>query len=139
MNMNHKTRNRTGATAVEFAMVAPLFLLVLFICFEFSKMTMVESFAEDAAFTAARHVVVLGASTQESIEEATNTLSLMGIRSAEVTIEPSAGGVVQTEIDDLTDTVAVRISIPMRENLIVAGFLSDYVMEKEAVLSTERF
>ncbi len=137
--MKHIKRNRKGATAVEFAMVSPLFFLTLFACFEFGKMSMIESLAENAAFRAARHVVVLGATIDESIEEVTNRLAIVGVRNAVVTIEPTANGFIQTEIDDGTDTVAVRISIPMNENLIVAGFLSDYVMEKEAVLTTERF
>jgi len=139
MNFKNKTRNRTGATAIEFAMVAPLFLLAIFVCFEFGKMTMVEAFAEDAAFRAARHVVVLGATIDESTEEVADRLAILGVRNAEIEIEPSVNGAIQTEIDDATDTIAVRISIPMKENLIAAGFLNDYVMEKEAVLATERY
>lgn len=137
--MNYKKRNRRGATAVEFAIVSPLFFLALFACFEFGKMSMVEALAENAAFRAARHVVVLGATVDESIEEVTDRLAIIGVRNAVVTIEPSSNGFIQTEIDDGTDTITVRISIPMSENLVVAGFLNDYVMEKEAVMSTVRF
>ena len=130
---------RHGATAVEFAVVSPIFFLSLFACFEFAKMTMVESFAEDAAFRAARRVVVLGAKVQEGLDVATDTLAIIGVRNAAVTITPSFNGVDQAEIDDATDTIAVRISIPMRENRIAGRFLNDYVMEKEAILFTERF
>ena len=139
MNIRRKTRNRTGATAVEFAIVAPLFFLSLFACIEFGRVSMVEAFAENAAFRAARHVVVLGATVGESIEEAADRLAVLGVRNADITIEPSNNGVIQTEITDATDTIAVRISIPLSENVLVSGFLSDYVMEKEAVISTERF
>ena len=100
---------------------------------------MVESFAEDAAFRAARRVVVLGAKAQEGLDVATDTLAIVGVRNAAVTITPSFNGVDQAEIDDATDTIAVRISIPMRENRIAGRFLNDYVMEKEAILFTERF
>ena len=132
-------RIRRGATAVEFAVVSPIFFMSLFACFEFGKLSMVESFAEDAAFRAARHGVVLGATVEESFEIAVDTLAIVGVRNALVTIEPSYKGVVQYDIDDSTDTIAVRISIPMRENLIAARFLDGYVMEKESVLFTERF
>ena len=137
--MNNKIRNRKGATAVEFALVAPLFLLVLFACFEFGKISMVEAIAENAAFRAARDVVVLGATIDESIEEAAGRLAVLGVRNADITVEPSNDGAVQTEIDDATDTIAVQISIPMADNFIVAGFLNDFVLEREAVISTERF
>lgn len=137
--MKNKTQNRTGATAVEFAMVAPLFFLALFVCFEFGRMSMVEAFAEDAAFRAARHVIVLGATVDESTEEAANRLAILGVRNAEITVEPSVNGVIQTEIDDTTDSVAVRISIQMRDNVLVTGFFRDHVIEREAVISTERF
>lgn len=130
---------RKGATAVEFAVVSPIFFLSLFACFEFAKVSMVESFAEDAAFRGARHVVVLGATVEESFEVVVETLALVGVRNADVTITPSFNGVPQFEIEDSTDTIAVRISIPMRENLIAARFLNSYVMEKEAIMSTERF
>lgn len=130
---------RNGATAVEFAVVSPIFFLSLFACFEFGKLSMVESFAEDAAFRAARHGVVLGATVEESFEIAVDTLAIVGVRNALVTIEPSFQGVVQYEIDDSTDTISVEISIPMGDNLIAANFLDGYVMEKKAVLFTERF
>lgn len=136
--MNNKIRNRKGATAVEFALVAPLFLLVLFACFEFGKISMVEAIAENAAFRAARDVVVLGATIDESIEEAAGRLAVLGVRNADITVEPSNDGAVQTEIDDATDTIAVQISIPMADNFIVAGFLNDFVLEREAVIRTER-
>lgn len=137
--MNNKIRNRKGATAVEFALVAPLFLLVLFACFEFGKISMVEAIAENAAFRAARDVVVLGATIDESIEEAAGRLAVLGVRNADITVEPSNDGAVQTEIDDATDTIAVQISIPMADNFIVAGFLNDFVLEREAVIPTARF
>ena len=137
--MNNKIRNRKGATAVEFALVAPLFLLVLFACFEFGKISMVEAIAENAAFRAARDVVVIGATINESIEEAEGRLAVLGVRNADITVEPSNDGAVQTEIDDATDTIAVQISIPMADNFIVAGFLNDFVLEREAVIPTERF
>ena len=137
--MNHKTRNRTGAAAVEFAMVAPLFFLGLFVCFEFGRMSMVEAFAEDAAFRAARHVVVLGATIDESSKEAADRLAILGVRNEEITIEPSVNGSIQDEIDDDTDSIAVRISILVGENVLLSGFFRDLVIEQEAVIATERF
>ena len=56
-------------------MVSPVFFLMLFACFEFGKISMVEAFAENAAFKAARHVVVLGATVEESFQEAVDTLA----------------------------------------------------------------
>lgn len=137
--LSNRKPNRTGAAAVEFAVVAPIFFLTLFACFEFSKISMVESFAEDAAFRAARHVVVVGATTQESRDLANETLAIVGVENAQITIEPSINGAIQTEIDDDTDRIAVRIAIPMAENLFLANFINDFVMEKEAVIFTERY
>ena len=120
-------------------MVSPLFFLTLFACFEFGKISMVEAFAEEAAFRAAREGVVLGATIDESVQEAVDSLAILGVRNAAITVEPSTNGVIQNEIDDATDTVTVRIAIPMEDILIVTGFLNNFVLQKEATLFTERF
>ncbi len=72
--------DRSGVTAVEFAMVAPIFFLVVFICIEFCRLNMIRNLTQDAAYFAARDCIVPGASADEAIAAANHVLSLMNTR-----------------------------------------------------------
>ena len=49
---------RTGVTTVEFAIVLPLFILFLVLAFEFGRLNIIRHTADNAAYEAARHVMV---------------------------------------------------------------------------------
>ena len=136
---NRTTGDRYGASAVEFAVVAPIFFLTIFACFEFGRVSMIEAFVEDAAFDAARHAIVIGASVSEGTAVAQESLAIFGIQNATVTIESEADGITQTEIDDTTDSVSVTVSVPLEDNVLIKRFFSGTVIERTAVMRTERF
>lgn len=100
---------------------------------------MIESFVEDAAFQAARHMVVIGASIEEGEEIAENSLAIFGVQNASISIAPKFNGVVQSQINDATETVTVNVAVPMRDNLTVSHFMKDFVIERTAVMKTERY
>ena len=56
-----KVSSRAGATAVEFAIVAPIFFLIMLASFEFSRLNVIRHTADNAAYEAARHAMVPGA------------------------------------------------------------------------------
>lgn len=127
----HRT-NRRGATLVEFAIVAPVFFLVVFAMFEFSRLNVIRHTADNAAYEAARAAIVPGATATDATNEADRILRVVGARGVTVTINPPV-------IDRSTDSVTVEVSVPMRQNALVAPrFTGASVMRSKATLRTER-
>ncbi len=125
-------RDRQGATIVEFAIVAPVFLLIILALFEFAWINVVRHTADNAAYEAARTVMVPGATSAEGIAEATQLLSAVGARNANVTVIPN---VITTN----TTHVTVQVEVPMDSNaLLLPRFTSGLELRSQATLRTER-
>jgi len=124
-------RQRLGATTVEFAIVANVFLLTIFTCIEFARMNMIRNLAQDAAYAAARHVIVPGATRDEAIERADNVMGMM----------TSHGYVVDVnDIDEDTGEVVVTVSVDFDEVALMAPrFLPNATLETTARMKTERY
>jgi Flp pilus assembly protein TadG len=134
--MTKRTRNtgaeRRGATAVEFALTAPVFILFLMAAFEFGWLNVVRHTADNAAYEAARAAVVPGASVAEATAKATTLLNIVGARGARVTVSPDP-------VTAATDEVTVNIQIPMDQNgLIVPRFTGNTTIDVRSTLRTER-
>lgn len=104
-------RQRGGAAAVEFAIVAPLFFLLVFGMIEYGRMVMVRQVLTNASREGAR-VGVLdpptgGTTRQTVIDTVTNYLSAAGITGETVTTVP-------TEPSTATygQSVTVTVSVP---------------------------
>ncbi len=108
-----KQRQRRGATAVEFAMTAPLAFLLLLGALELGHANMVFNTTEAAAYEGARHGIVPGASAVDCVSEATRILEISGIRGAVVSVVPA-------DLDTISDSVQVIINVPYSSNTIVA-------------------
>jgi Flp pilus assembly protein TadG len=123
---------RRGATAVEFAITAPVFFLFLLAAFEFGWMNVIRHTADNAAYEAARTVMVPGATAAEATTKATNLLNIIGARGAVVSITPAV-------LSPDTDQVTVDIRIPMNRNgLILPRFTSAKTIRAASTLRTER-
>jgi Flp pilus assembly protein TadG len=123
---------RSGATAVEFALTAPVFFLFLLAAFEFGWLNVLRHTADNAAYEAARTAVVPGATSAEARSKANALLKIVGTRGATVTITPDP---VTVESDEVT----VNIKIPMKKNgLIVPRFTNKTTIETSSTLRTER-
>lgn len=117
---------------MEFAITAPVFFLFLLAAFEFGWMNVVRHTADNAAYEAARTVMVPGATAAEARTKATNLLNTIGARGAVVNITPAV-------LTADTDNVTVNISIPMNRNgLIVPRFTSAKTIRASSTLRTER-
>jgi Flp pilus assembly protein TadG len=82
---------RFGAAAVEFAIVAPLFFLLVFGMVEFGRMVMIQQVITNASREGARKAVLDGASSS-SVKSAVVTYMANGgvtIATSNVTIDPS--------------------------------------------------
>lgn len=122
--MRHK-RSRQGAVTVEFALVAPLFFLLLFSALEFMRAQNVIHTADNAAYEGARRGIVPGSSAANVRATSESILRTVGIRSATITITPPT-----IEID--TRTVQVDVDVPMNAN----GFLNPVLFRNRTVKST---
>lgn len=123
---------RRGATAVEFAITAPLFVLFLLTAFEFGWMNVIRHTADNAAYEAARMAIVPGATSAEAIAEANRLLDIVWARGAQVTVTPAT-------ITDDTEEVTVSIDVPLNQNgLILPRFTSNKWLSSESTLRTER-
>lgn len=100
-------RKRRGAAAVEFALVAPLFFLLIVGMLEFGRAVMVQQILTNAAREGARAAVLDGATANGVRNSVTTYLSNAGITGSTVQItptEPATAGFGQP--------VTVQVSIP---------------------------
>jgi Flp pilus assembly protein TadG len=104
-------RNRRGAAAVEFAIVAPIFFLMVFGLIEFGRAVMVQQVLTNAAREGAR-VGVLDSPTPTAglvNTTVTNYLQNAGISGATVTINPT-----EPTTAGYGATVTVTVQIPFK-------------------------
>ena len=125
-------RNRLGGVAVEFAMVAPIFFLVLFGGIEFASIHVTQCAIENAAFEGVRHGIIPGATAKGCQQRAEAILDATRIQVYDVEVEPSV-------IDATTDEVSVTVTVPMTpENKFgLAAFLQGGNLVKTITLPRE--
>lgn len=85
----YRQKNRRGAAAVEFAMVAPIFILLVFGMIEYGRMVMVQQILTNASREAARIGVLDGSTTAQVTTAATNYLTGASVSGATVAVTPS--------------------------------------------------
>lgn len=125
---------RRGASAVEFAIVAPIFFMVVLGIIEFGRMAMVQQIITNAAREGAR-VGILDNSTQATVSaKVQQYLSAASLSSAKVKVvpdPPSSAGFDQP--------VTVTVSIPFDDVswLPAPFFIKKTVLSAEAVMRRE--
>ncbi len=119
INARHK---RIGATAVEFALCAPLLFVVTLGCIEMTRYNLVKNVANQAAFEAARIGVKPGATVQEIIDEAKFQMKYV-CENCSVDVTPSV-------IDSSTDEITVVIQVDIREQgWVTPQYFDDPILE----------
>lgn len=135
-----RTAKRRGATAVEFAFVAPAVFGIIWIAFEFMRITMIQELADIATYEAAREVMVPGAKVAEAHAETDKYLKFLGTRNAVVGVTPFSGTEAQTEINDYTSRIQVTVTIPCRSNvLLLSRFFGDRMITSNTTLTFESY
>jgi len=104
-----KTRaaGRRGAAAVEFAVVLPVFITLVFGMIEYGRMVMVQQVITNAAREGCRKAIMDGATSQEVQDVVNNYLESAGITSATITITPS-----EPSEAGAGEPVTVSVSVP---------------------------
>jgi Flp pilus assembly protein TadG len=129
-------RNRRGTAVVEFAVVAPLFILLVFGMIEFGRMIMVQQIMTNASREGTRRAIIEG-STQTEVENlVTNYLDNASVPGATVTVTPSDLSNV-----GFGDPVSVSVSIPFNTVSWIPSpmYLEDATLQASTVMQAERF
>jgi Flp pilus assembly protein TadG len=117
---------------VEFAIVAPVFFILVMAAFEFGRINVLRHTADNAAYEGARRAMVPGATAAEAVGEAERILRIVGTRGAKVTVNPTALG---PEVDQIT----VTVEVPMGQNgWITPRFSRNATLRATSTLRTER-
>lgn len=122
---------RCGAAIVEFAIIANLLFVSVFTCIEFARLNMIRNLVQDAAYAAARHAMVPGATSSEAIAQADLVLSSM----------ISDGYTVQVNnLNEDSEEVSVTINVDLNAVALFAPmFLQDKSIVTTATMRTERY
>ena len=120
---------------VEFALVAPIFFMVVLGMVEFGRMIMVQQLLTNATREGARRAIIEGATQTEVTTQVTNYLSNSSVSGVTVAVSPtdlaSAG---------FGDSVTVTVTVPF--NTISwsgpAWFLGDATLKASTMMQAER-
>jgi Flp pilus assembly protein TadG len=99
-------KQRRAAAVVEFAIVAPLFFLLVFGMIEYGRMVMVQQIITNASREGARRAVLDGASATEVQNAVDDFLEQSSIAGADVTLDP-ADPTTAAYGDPITVTVSI--------------------------------
>ena len=114
---HHRSRRRTGAAAVELAMVLPLILTLLLGIWEVGRLVEIQQLLSNAAREAGRQAATGQLTNTQVKQVATNYLSVAGLPTGNVVVN----------VDDLTspgtdvskaqymDQLQVQVSIPFND------------------------
>lgn len=115
-----------GVTAVEFAIIIPVFFTVVFALFEFGHYLILRDTATEAAREAARTAMAWGGTTSDAKAKANAVLATIGAENAAVTFSPAT-------ITDGTTQVTVDVAIPFSDNSV---FLPPIFIENATIRGT---
>lgn len=123
--------NRDGVTVVEFAIIANVLFLCIFTCIEFNRVNMVRNMAQDAAYFAARTVMVQGATVAEAEAEVDRLMGSLISSGYETHV---------SEFDNDSNEVVVRVDVDLNAvALFTPMFFKNKTISSTARLSAERF
>ncbi|MEM6654399.1 MAG: TadE family protein [Planctomycetota bacterium] len=123
---------RRGTTAVEFAMIAPVFFLFVFGAIEFSRVNMVLHTCRIAAVEGARRGVIPGADAKECEQAALDELAIIGISASEVEVQPNP-----IKRADPSVTVTVRAPVTLENGFAIPKFFLGKTIETSATFQRE--
>jgi Flp pilus assembly protein TadG len=130
-----RRNGRRGAAVVEFAIVVPLFLLLVFSMFEFGRVIMVQQVLTNAAREGARRAILEDATPDEIEFLVENYLARSSVPGASVSVTPvPLTGVAFSE------PVTVTVTVPMDQVGWIATpwFTRGILLSATAVMRAER-
>jgi Flp pilus assembly protein TadG len=141
-----RQQGRSGATAIEFAMVAPAFLIVITVCAEFARMSILRNLSQNACYETCRFIMSEGATVADGQQRAQSILNRVGTIDADILINGADGsrdndGNVIDEIQFDTSNVSCEIDIRLADNtVILPGYMfGDKTISSRMTMRTERY
>lgn len=105
-------KNRQGAAAVEFAVVAPLFFLVVLGTIEVGRVIMVKQVMTNASREGARLAVLDGSTIATVTASVTSYLTAAGISGGSISVLNSSGNSVEPSSLSSGDPITVKVTVP---------------------------
>lgn len=131
-------RNRRGASAVEFALVAPVFFLFVFGMIEYGRLVMVQQVLTNATREGARRAVLEGATNTAVINAVKSYLTTASINgdSPNVVIDISPNPELATPSQE---SITVTVSVPFNDVSWLPSpmFLNGRTMTARSVMRRE--
>ena len=130
-----RRRERRGASAVEFAVVAPLFFMLVFGCIEFGRALMVQQILTNASRVGARQAITLNANESDVISTATNYATSTSVTGVSVTVTPNPATALAG------DMVSVTVSVPFSNVSWIPApwFMGGTTLDATSVMGKEGF
>lgn len=110
--VGHAGSPRCGASLIEFALVAPVFVLLVMGIIELGRVLMVQHLLTNAARQGCRVGVIGGTSTQTISSTSLQALSSQGVPSVQATVQVNDGS-ADASTANSGDEITVIISVPM--------------------------
>ena len=116
---------------VEFAIVANILFVMVLTCMEFARMNTIRNLAQDAAYFAARHVIVPGAQESEAVAEAERIMNAVISHGYTINVSP---------LDSSTEEVTVTVSVDFDQVALFAPmFMPNATIASTVRMKTERY
>lgn len=138
--MGKADQRQSGATAVEFAVIAPLFIALLFAVVEFGMILYTKGMMTHAAREGARYGVIYGTPRRTATEirnVVQEYLNLSGLTSTATVTVTGAGGNTGDSLNVKVDYTYQFLVLPQNINDYLAGTLADLNLTAETVMRME--
>ncbi len=131
----HLRTKRYGAAAVEFAIVAPLFFMLVFGCIEFGRALMVQQILTNASRVGARQAITLNATEAAVISTASTYAANTSVSGVSVTVTPSPAAAAAG------DLVSVTVAVPFSNVSWIPApwFMGGTTLDATSVMRKEGF
>ena len=135
MSRKRRRRDRKGASAVEFAVMAPIFALFVFGIIEFGRTMMVQQVLVNSSRVGARLASMPNQTTSSVVSAAEEYAEGASVTGVNVTVTPDPSTVTAG------DLITVNVSVPFDQVswLPSAWFMGGRQLESESVMRREGF
>jgi Flp pilus assembly protein TadG len=133
--LDPRGRRRRGVAAVEFAIVAPIFFMLVIGIIEVGRAIMVQQVLINASRVGARRAVMLSSSEQATIDAVTEFTSGVGVTSVIASVTPDPG----TAASGTAITVSTSVNFANVSWLPTPWFMGGKVLNSSSVMRKEGF